>query len=385
MTRYLVAVGLAAVILFPARVTAQTPANQTPAAPAPEKQPSGYDRVWSSFTELHSDDSNPIVQRVLFTGRLQHDFAVVNADEADHRESNLRRLRLGPRITLFRRLLVHAELELNPQERDPFYIRFTDLYVQWSRNGRLALTVGKQGVPFTLEGATSSKELLTIDRSNLANNIWFPQEYMPGVSVSGRQAPWIYRAGVYSAGAANRELGEFSGGLFTLGVLGYDFAALLDAKEALLTGNYVYQRPDTDNTFTRRLEHIASINFKLDQPRWGLRTDLAMGTGYQGQSDLVGIVIMPLVNVTDKLQLVTRYTMVDSRDVNGVQFGTYESRVERGRGDHYNEGYVGANYYLYGHRLKVQTGLHYADMDDRADDGGAYSGVGWTTGVRVGW
>ena len=75
------------------------------------------------------------------------------------------------------------------------------------------LTVGKQSAPFTLDGATSSRELLTIDRSNLANNIWFPQEYLPGVSLSGRRAPWVYRAALYSSGAMNREFGEFSGGI----------------------------------------------------------------------------------------------------------------------------------------------------------------------------
>ena len=104
------------------------------------------------------------------------------------------------------------------------------------------VTLGKHGVLFTMDGATSSRELLTIDRSNLTNNIWFPQEYMPGVSVSGRLAPWVYRAGVYSAGEMNREFGEFNGGAFALGVLGYDFADSLGAKEALLAGNYVYQQ-----------------------------------------------------------------------------------------------------------------------------------------------
>jgi len=280
---------------------------------------------------------------------------------------------------------VHAEIELNPQERSPLYVRFTDAYVAWQKHPKTVVQVGKQSVPFTQEGATSSKELLTIDRSNLANNIWFPQEYAPGVSVSGRRAPWIYRAGVYSAGAAHRELGEFSGGPFTLGVLGYDFAQALGVREAVLTGNYVYQQPDTDNTFTRRLEHIASVNFRLEEPGWGLRSDLATASGYLGQSDLLGVMVMPFVNVTDKLQIVARYTLVDSDGENGVQLGTYENRVVRGRGDRYNEGYVGANYYFYGHRLKVQTGLHYADMDDRANDGGAYSGIGWTTGIRVGW
>jgi phosphate-selective porin OprO and OprP len=382
MCRRIVAMVLAAYI-FSAGAAAQTPANQTPAAPAEETPLSIYDRIWK-FAEWYGDDTNPIVQRVLFTGRFQHDFAVVEADEGDHNESNIRRFRFGPRITLFRRFLFHAEVELNPQERDPLYVRFTDLYVQWS-NSQLALTVGKQGVPFTLEGATSSRELLTIDRSNLANNIWFPQEYMPGVSVSGRRARWIYRAGVYSAGAANRELGEFNGGLFTLGVLGYDFAEALGVKGAVLAGNYVYQQPDAANTFTRRLDHIASVNFKLDEPGWGLRTDVSAASGYHGQSNLVGVMVMPFINVTDKFQIVTRYTLLDSAEGNGLQLATYENRVVRGRGDHYNEAYVGANYYFYGHKLKVQTGLHYADMDDRASDGGQYSGIGWTTGIRLGW
>ena len=67
---------------------------------------------------------------------------------------------------------------------------------------------------------------------------------MPGVSVSGRIAPWVYRGGVYSSGAMNREFGEFSGDYFTLALLGYDFAKRLGVKEAVLTGNYLYQHPD---------------------------------------------------------------------------------------------------------------------------------------------
>ena len=123
---------------------------------------------------------------MLFTGRFQHDLAMVEADQGDWRESNIRRVRFGPRITLFRDFLVHAEIEVNPQERNPFYLRLTDAYVAWQKNPKAVITVGKQSIPFTQEGATSSKELITIDRSNLANNIWFTQEYMPGVSVSGR-------------------------------------------------------------------------------------------------------------------------------------------------------------------------------------------------------
>jgi phosphate-selective porin OprO and OprP len=355
--------------------------GQTTAKP----EPSTYDKVWAKFTDVYKDDSNPVVQQVLFTGRFQHDFAAIDADQGDLDEWNVRRMRLGPRITLFRSFLLHAEVEVNPQERDPFYVRFTDAYLQWNKSSRLTFTFGKQGVPFTIDGATSSKELLTIDRSNLTNNIWFPQEYMPGVSVSGRIAPWVYRGGVYSSGAMNREFGEFSGDYFTLALLGYDFAKPLGVKEAVLTGNYLYQNPDVDNTFTRQLEHILSVHFKLEAGRWGLRTDVSDAHGYLGQSDMRALMAMPFLNVTDKLQAVARYTYIDSDDPNGIRFGTYESRIVPGRGDEYNEVYLGANYYFYGHKLKLQTGLQWADMNDRAGDGGEYSGVSWTSGLRIGW
>ena len=116
-----------------------------------------------------------------------------------------------------------------------------------------------------------------------------------------------------------------------------------------------------------------------------MRTDISAATGYLGQSDLWGFMAMPFVNVTDKLQFVGRYTFLDSDDPNGVRFGTYESRLVPGRGDRYNELYLGANYFFYGHKLKLQSGVQFADMNDRAGDGGVYSGVSWTTGLRVGW
>ena len=370
------AVTVALLALTPLTASAQT---------AEPKPPSTYDRVWSKLTDWYNDKSNPVVQRVLFTGRFHHDLALVEADQGDWRESNIRRVRFGARITMFQNYLVHAEMEVNPQERNPFYTRITDAYVAWQKNPKSVITVGKQSIPFTQEGATSSRELLTIDRSNLANNIWFTQEYMPGVSVSGRVAPWNYRAGVYSAGSMNREFGRFDGSLFTMAVLGYDFAKKLGVREAVLTGNYLYQHPDAKNTFTKKFEQIGSVNFRIEQPRWGFRSDLSKTRGYLGQRDVLGVMAMPYVNATSKLQFVARYTMLTSEGNNGLSLASYENKVARGNGDRYNEGYLGANYYLYGHRLKLQTGVQLAEMRDRANDGGAYSGVAWTTGLRVGW
>ena len=388
MTRLLLALTL--VLGTSHMATAQTTPAPAPAPQAAAQSTAGgdtqsiYDKIWQQFT-LYDDKTNSVVQRIQLSGRFQHEFVSVGADQGDLDEWNTRRFRVGPRFQLFRTFTVASEAEFNPQERDPLYVRLTDVFVQWSPNARLAVTVGKQGMPFTMDGMTSSKDLLTIDRSNLTNNMWFPQEYLPGVSVSGRTAPWTYRLGMYSSGEMNREFGTFDGSISTLALVGYDFGPRVGLKEALVTGNYVHQSPDTDNTFTRQLEHVASLNVKLEADRWGLRADLSTGAGYFTQSDLWGVMAMPYFNITDKLQAITRYTHLSSDDPNGVQLATYENRVVRGRGDDYDEIYVGANYFFYGQKLKLQTGLQFADMNDRANDGGAYSGTSWTTGLRIGW
>lgn len=372
-----ISLAMAAALLMAAPASAQDPQK-------PPAEPSIYDKIWK-FAEWYDDKSNPVVQRVLFSGRFHYDFAAVDANDDEIREWNVRRLRFGPRVTMFRDYLVHAEVELNPQEADPFYQRITDAYVAWQKHPEAVITVGKQNVQFTQEGSTSSRELLTLDRSNLANNIWFSQEYMPGLSVSGRSAPWNYRVGVYSAGAMNREFGTFTGDLFTMSTLGYDFARKLGVRDATLTGNYLYQHPDVDNTFTRRFEHIGSIHFRFEDGPWGLRTDVSMTKAYLGQRNLVAAMAMPYFNVTEKLQLVARYTFVDSDGLNGISLATYENRITTDRGDRYHEGYAGVNYYFYAHRLKLQSGVLVADMRDQADDGGAFSGWSWTTGLRIGW
>ncbi|MCL4785920.1 MAG: hypothetical protein KJ070_03880 [Verrucomicrobia bacterium] len=343
--------------------------------------PSIYDRIWSN-TEWYKNEDNPIIQNLRFTGRFQLDYAVLDHDDFD--DLHIRRFRLGGKATLFKHFTVHSEVDLQPEE-DPVYQRLTDAYIAWEPNDEFELTVGKRGAPFTLDGSTSSRELLTIDRANLANNLWFPQEYIPGVTVAGRPGKWRYHLGVYTAGSATREFGRFDGGFFVLSTIGYDFAEVIKAKKAVLAFNYVYQEEDENNSFTRPFGDVGSLNFSFDTGKWGFRTDLAGGLGYQGQSDLWGFMLMPYYNLTPKFQAVARYTWLRSRDDNGVRFATYENQVVAGRGDEYQEIYLGLNYYFYGHKLKIQTGVQYADMQDRAHDGGEYSGWAWTTGLRLGW
>jgi phosphate-selective porin OprO/OprP len=343
-----------------------------------------YDRIWAHARLYTGNDSSPI-QGIALSGRLQYDQAYVDEGDSSHSETNLRRFRFGARMTLRRDLVVHAEAEFDPQDGDPVYRRLTDTYVAWRPSGAVDLTLGKHSAPFTMDGQTSSKELIAVDRSNLTNNIWFTEEYMTGMSLAGERDDFVYHLGYYTSGSANRGFGNSDGGEFVLLTLGRDFAQRLGADAALLRLNLVDNQPDPANGFTRPLEHVASLNFAFANGRWGVQADVAGATGYLGQSDLFGVMLMPYYDLTPSLELVTRYTYVESDDHNGVRFARYESELVEGRGDRYEELYVGLNHYWYGHKLKLQTGLQYADMRDRAGDGGAYSGWAGTMGIRLSW
>ena len=352
---------------------------------AQEKEESGFDRLWSK-ARLYSGDADSFFQSFALSGRLQLDFAYVDSSDDDHGEFNVRRFRFGFKTVFLQDFTFHVEGDFDIQSTDPFYRKLTDAYLAWSPSKTAKLTVGKHSAPFTLDGMTSSKRLLTIDRSNLTNNIWFTDEYIPGVSLQGETPKLVYHVGIYSSGDEDPEFGDFKGGEFVLLTLGHDFADRLGAEEALLRLTFVDNEPDPNNGFTNLLERIASLSFSYEAAsRWGVRADVSTGSGYAGQSDLWGFYVMPFWELSSSLELVGRYTFIDSDDENGIRFARYEREIARGRGDRYDEIHIGLNYYWYGHKLKLQNGLQWVEMDDRADDGGAYSGWGWTTALRVSW
>lgn len=375
---------LAATILAAAPALAQAESQPDPVPPADAKEEeSAFDRIWAAPT-IYKNDEADILNEFRIVGRLHLDNYVLDSNVGDASDLVVRRARLGAKARLFDKLEARVEADLN-LEGGPLYDRLTDAYLAWEFSDAAKLTVGKHSVKFTLEGATSSGDLLTIDRSNVANNLWFTQEYVPGVSVSGSSGAWSYNSGLFSGGRDNGEFGDFDGGAFWLGSVGRDFAEELGVKEAIVRADYVYNDPDPDSDFTRPFQNVAALVFMLDAGGWGLSADVVAGDGFLGQSDVFGATLLPWVSLTDRLQLAGRYGYLKSDEPNGLRFARYENVVSRGRGDRYHELYAGLNYRIYGNKLKAQTGLTYANMRDRARDGGAYDGVTWTTALRLSW
>ncbi len=377
-----------------------------------------YDSVWNSLT-LYKNQDSFLLNEFRIVGRAHFDEYGEDSNLGWDQDWIVRRLRIGGVATFVQNLTLHVEVDLNPQNPggalyvpSPAYQRLTFASLAWKFSDALTVTVGKHPAQFTLDGGTTSNDLLTIDRNNLSNNLWFTAAFFSGVSLSGKIGAFQYHTGLFSGGSyfeaqspfedSSKEFGNFNGSNFWLASAGYDFAGRLGVRKALLRADFVYNPPDSQDN-TKNFNAVGSLNFQFDAGRWGFSTDTAIGSGSLGQSDVWGAVVMPWFNITKKLQLAGRYTYISSAEPDGIAFSRYANvqavndnangtvktnsfrKVSTQRGDEYNEVYLGVNYYLYGNQLKLQTGWNYSWMKDSARNGGDYNGWGWTTGLRVSW
>lgn len=342
-----------------------------------------YDRIWR-HTGLYRSDEGPL-RKIALSGRLQADASHFDADQGDFEGANWRRFRFGFKAHFAGDWMAQLEgdWDLNRSSGN-WYSRLTDAYIGWQPDEARDLRILKHSAGFTLDGATSSKSLLTLQRNNLTNNLWFTAEYFTGVSLKGSlDNNWSYRAGLFS-GDGDPELSGFDAGYFSLASVGYNWAEALGLEDATVRLDYVYNDPHEDNN-TREFSSVVSLSSQWEGGSWGLWTDLAAGNGYYDQSDVSGASLMPFYNFSDMVQFVMRYTYIRSTDDNGVRLGRYENEIVEGRGNEYNELYAGLNLFFYGHKLKWQSGLQRSRLRDSAGDGGAYDGWGISTGLRISW
>ena len=356
----------------------------TPAPAEPEERAPDYEWLWRHAILYRNPGPGPLRQLAL-SGRLQAQAAWFDTDQGNLDEREWRRFRFGftADFTPHWAAQLEGEFDLN-ESVDDWYQRLTDAYVRWAPDTATRLTILKQSAGFTLDGATSSKKLLTLERSVLTDNLWFTAEYFSGVSLeTAVEDGWSYKAGIFSADG-DPELGSYDAGYFTLARLGYDWAADIGFKAASVTLDFVYQKEDADNN-TADFSNLASLYGKWEQGSWGLWTDLSAGRGYADQSDVWGATLMPFYQWSECLQLVLRYTYISSDGENGIRPGRYARDFATDKGDEYREIYGGVNLYLYGHKLKWQTGVEYLDLADRSGDSGAVRGWGLSTGLRIYW
>jgi phosphate-selective porin OprO/OprP len=230
-----------------------------------------FDRVWGLGT-LYENPDNPVIEKLALRGRFQLDFPLFESNRGTYNDPQIRRLRLGFKSDWLADLVLHVEVDMDficdegDDCTDDAYEGLTDAYVGWSPSEAFELKLGKLSAPFTLDGETSSTRLITLERNNVSNNIWFPVEYHAGGKVSGRRSGWRYLAGAFSS-STTENFGDLEGGFFLLFTLGHDFSERLGVPECTLTANFVYNDPNPRNVSTRPLQHVMSLHGRYDTGR----------------------------------------------------------------------------------------------------------------------
>jgi phosphate-selective porin OprO and OprP len=374
---------------------------------------SDFDKAWSAYT-LYKDEDNAVLQEFSLQGRLQlqsfygesddgsfntsdqkaaNDAKELNNDGIWGNDIEVRRARVGFKSKWFNNWKFDGQINVDTDGHDKdgdntFYKDIYDLYVTYAPSDALNISAGKTKVKFSREQEISSKEILTIERS-LVSNLLFPGE-LTGLWANGKGigGHWLYEAGVYGNDRV-REFSEFNGGAIMLGKVGYDYASLVGLDSAVASFQYMHntsptlEKEETDS-FTGSSTPIFSDSIALTndivQGRFGLTTDVLYGFGDSVQSDVFGVSVIPSYFIADGLQLVGRFQFASSNGGDGLKLPSRYEGVSGSAdsvGNTYTSVYAGLNYYIYGHKLKLMTGLEYAHLG-----GGEYDGYTLQGGLR---
>ena len=344
---------------------------------------SAYDSIWDRVV-LYDDSRNNALKKFAFTGRLQGDY--YNFDDSDwgsESDFNWRRFRVGFKASLFEGLTLHSEADMNLNNPQPLYKKLTDTNLAWTSPSGMTFKAGRQSAPFTLDGSTSSKKLYTLERSKVAGNLGFPTEYFSGITFSGKRDNWEYLAGLFSSDHGPEFEEAFDYGRFALFSLGYNFKEHLKVDNALVRLDYVNQSQDETNQ-TPHQKNAASLVTKFERGKFHLWTDLSVSDGYGSRNDIVGLQFMPFYDITDRTQVVFRYSYLKSSGGDSIRLSKYEKDLFGIRGNEASEMFLGINHFFYGHKLKWQNGIQYTEMDRESGNEG-YDGWGFTSGIRISW
>lgn len=320
-----------------------------------------FDDIWRNAALLgnpKNSDEFSIKLRGRYHGQnFWSDGEGANDDALEHR-----RLRLGLDVNISAKWELGFDFNMYRRDGDDLINNFDFLSLTYEASDQTEISFGKlRRNPLTREDGTSSNSILTIERSLLSSR--FFMDNVGGVYIEHEKGDWTLGGGLLK-GSTEEDLR-----LPTL-----EGATMLQLNVAKQINNtevrfdYLHNPGDEDNNDVEPFQHIMSLNSSTRIGKWGLITDLIYASALpEARGDLYGFVVMPHYMLTKKVQLVGRYTWSGSDEDNGIRLlNRYERRVVPEGfefGDRHQAYYAGANYYLYGHKLKLMAGLEYVDFD----------------------
>jgi len=363
-------------------------------------EPDIFDQIWGHAT-LYKDDLNPILEEFKLRGRYQGQYWDVDADQGSSSNWEDRRSRFGFDAKLLDKQL-EARVDFQSNDGfDDFYDGLVDAYLRWKPQSWLSITAGKtKPLIGQYDWLESTNTQPTFERSQIFNQLGINRA--SALTAEGSMDEFSWRAGVYSNSTPSNtvdpiskestgawgdgEFGEFNGGVsYSLGV-GYDFKHLLNVEKADFKLDWLHSERDAGDLVLGKYDDIISTTFWVKEGYAAVVFESYFASGGDGtNSDVFGFFIQPTYDIIPKkLQLVGRYSFAHSSGPLGVVGQSRYDRKEAtggGLGDTYNAIYGGAQYFIYGDKLKLMAGAEWAKIDGSGGD--SYDGVTLLTGIRL--
>jgi len=319
-------------------------------------------------------------KKLQIRGRAQWQFGYVSPDSDvagaptnDYSTFEIRRLRIGTAGSLYQNLKFDFRMNLLPEgaNLDTAKMVYTGLE-------GIDIGVGKTKPTIGMEEATSSTDILTVERSYAAN--FFAADKNVGIWAEGEAGPIGLFLGAFNGENENDNV--IDSDLDTH--FQYNFRAGFDASDYLpddVSAGVFFdtiQNQDNDSDEAYQFEQSYSLGAEVEVGAFGVMGNFLWGTLTEDDADVTGLVIMPWFYVTPKLQIVGQFDYLDSNTAGtiGVQ-SRYLGRAaiddakgdsSADKGDYWQSWYLGANYYISGNNLKVMGGLAYSTLEDDGSD-----------------
>ena len=338
--------------------------TQPASSSRPAQEPSLKER-FENLGLIYQDKQSKGLQELWVLGRYHghyHDTSGVGRSDTGLES---RRVRLGFQARMIDHLTIHAQA-ISGSDFEPAYNGFTELWARWEFNPALQLTVGQQKHRFTHDRNVSSRYMSFMERSMFTNMMGL--DYTPAVTLSGRVGKLDYYAGVFTNQAGTdmwEAFTELHSGSSALAAFTYDLGKLGGADSAAFYGSYLHSDAKPGATNLTRFDDAVSGALILTEGPLALVTEVTAGFG-GAKGDAIALNLQPSLFLTDKLELVTRYQLASASLTGGLRSQRrYESPAGLPAGEHYQATYLGLNYYVAGHRLKLLTGMEHARMNGR--------------------
>ncbi len=362
-----------------------------PAGESPETTKTYWQDLTDGTIDLYENDDSPWLRRMRLTGRAHYQAARVEGSDARGRDftrefDEYRRLRLGAEIEF--NDFLSAEIDTHLVEDNRFrgtsnhtgfgYQELADAWLaidledafDWEWVDDLDLKLGRQKIGVGYERHQSSTEILTIERSALADKLGGDSDRPTGVLFTAEKGEAQVSLGVFSTSPATG-LARFEGDGFLYASFEVDLG-----KRWELVADAI--RATNDGPGDSRLGYAwaGSLSLTYERGRGGVMLNLVHGNNGDAtdgnprarrQGEFSGFVVMPWFWLkADVLQFVVQAQFQRASASEGLRIGSRYLRtiddvpgfdVENGYGDRHQSLYLGLNWHPWGGRTRLMGGF----------------------------